>query len=380
MINIKEVSIDGKKHIEIDNRIYYRRENPIGVREKFWIIKERSPIFNEPMMSTNMLFKFNRNDVSCEDYGEVILSQVAMLTNMNCVEYYSAKFYKDGEEYKGVLCGSYKRTNEENEISGYALQNILTSLEYDEKTGKANKSINTVYGFLSDLDATIIVSPYRELYLETIKSGLLKQCVMDFDFAQTDRHWLNTTFLEFAKDNKYSIRKAGCYDNGCIAFLKRKKAALKTITSQIKGDYLNSPRMHELMHKYCPMFGVKTSTVCIDVDRANKTGYPEKLKLLPGEKSKEVFIDELTNQILHNGELAAFYIKLKDVLGYDRKTKNLDMSMVFECMELKNEDVDPVIKEMVTAVATYQINEIEEVLIKKIKNYKEKEEQEFGRY
>ena len=248
MIELKEIEIDGKKYIEIQDRVYSIRVNPIGVREKFWMVRRGGSSIVESPIVTDILFKYNRNDVSCEDEGEVIACRVMRAVGLKAVEYYLAKNKTlDNNEIKGVLCGSFKKKLSEIETSAYTLQTSYTQFSFDEKTGVANKSINTVDGIIEDLEYVLDESEFARLFVTQIRDELLKQCLMDFLLAQTDRHWLNTSFLEYFVDGKYAVKKAKCYDNGCIAYLKRKRKAIVTITNQVKGDYINSPRMKELL-------------------------------------------------------------------------------------------------------------------------------------
>jgi len=376
MVDLKEIDFDGKKRIDIHDRVYAIKDNPIGVRDKFWVVRDVGTLFVEPPIITEMLFKYNRNSVSSEDSGEVLSSKIYRMAGVKTVDYYFAKFKNEGQEYTGVICGSYKKHREEVETSGYTLQTVLTPFIYDSETGKANKSINTVDGFIDDLNFVIEDSEFKKGLLLNVRNDLLKQCLMDFVVAQADRHWLNTTFLERCVDGVHVVRKADCYDNGCMAFLTRKRAALFTITRQVNGDYINSPRMEQLMEKYMPRLGVKTQTVVIDVDKAKKYGTPERLNPKTDKLTKKIFLDELTNEIMHNPEIATFYVNMKYEFGYNKRTKLLDLSPLFD--SFKDEDaLDPVVVEMVTAVMNYQINEIEKELKRKlaIERKRKKEEE-----
>jgi len=377
MIEFKDIEMDGKDYLEINDRVYQRKENPIGVRQKFWIVRGEGKLIEESPYETNILFKYNRNDVSCEDSGEVISSRFYRRIGLKAVEYYFARYHrKDGTTVDGVVCGSFKKNKHEIETSVYTLQTSYTDFAFDPKSGKANKEINTVNGIMEDL--RFLAGDNKRLLdmLPAINYTLDKQCLLDFIFAQTDRHWLNTSFLEYFSNGEYGIRTAKCYDNGCIAYLKRKKQALVTIMNQVKGDYIDSPRMAELMQNYCPMFGYSTSTVDIDVDRYNKVGHPQKLKLKDPKKYRAIFIDEMAERILVNPEMAFFYRNMLRVLNYDSKTKQIDPSFLFEEIAIADKEIDPVVIETVTAVVTYQINEMQKVLNKKLQGYKVKFEEE----
>ena len=370
MVEVREVEFDDKTYIEVGDRLYDRKVNPVGVREKFWAVRRgKNPLIQEPPKVTDLLFKFNRSAITNEDYGEVIASKFQRLCGLKSVEYITCKFTDiDGVDHYGVMCGSFKKDNSEIGTSGYRLQTQYTDFDFDKKTGKPGKAINTVYSFLRDLDLLLEDHPYKDLFLEDIKIGLLMQALIDFLLAQTDRHWLNTEFIENFNNNSYSVRKAHTYDSGCIAFLKRKREAIKTFASMIKKDYLNAPIMHTLMDKYCPMFGIKTCLVKIDTKKAEKYCEVEKIDVDNSKANQKAFLSELTDEILNNPDLAYFYIKLKENFKYDKKTKLLDLSMLFEVLKRNGEEIPDEIREMVTAVVNYQLNEIERELSKKINN------------
>ena len=377
MVEFRDIEMDGKDYLEINDRVYSRKENPVGVRDKFWIVRRGGNVVQEDPYITDILFKYNRNGLSCEDCGEVISSRFYRRMGLKAVEYYFARYHKkDGTTVDGVVCGSFKKHRTEIETSAYTLQTSYTEFYFDPETGVANKEINTVCGLVDDL--TYIANGNKMLLdsIPAIKTTLSFEALADFVFAQTDRHWLNNSFLEFFSQGNYLVKTAKCYDNGCIAFLKRKRQALVTIMNQVKGDYINSPRMEELMKNYCPMFGYKTATVGIDVDRYNKVGHPQKLKLKDPQKYREIFLDEIADQILTDANMAVFYKNIQKTLRYDEKTKAIDPSYLFEEIAIADKEVDPVVREMVTAVVTYQMNEIEKVLEKKLAQYKERLDEE----
>ena len=369
MVELKEVIDEetGKKRILLQDRLYSIKDNPIGVREKFWIIRRGGNVIQESPLVTDILFKYNRNDVSCEDYGEAIASKIFQKSKVPCVTYYLAENTKlDGTKINGVLCGSYKTNNNQLETSVYDLQTKCTDLKFNSRTGETNKSINTVYGIMRDLHEVIKTDKEGRFFFEHIQNELIKQALMDFILAQTDRHWLNTTFLEFDAKDRHVILKSKCYDNGCISYLKRKRQAIKTITSQVKGDYIGSDRMKQLMSSYCPMFGIKSSTVQIDMDKYQKTGSIEKLKIKEDDHIKDKFIDELSKEILTNPEIAVFYKLMLHSFHYDANSRTIDLGEVFNELSAGGDEIPKEIKDMVTGVMTYQINEIQTVLDKKL--------------
>lgn len=379
MIEIKELEIDGKLRVELQGRLYSVRDNPIGVREKFWIVRRGGNVIVESPQVTDMLFKYNRSSVSCENLGEVLACNIFQVVGLPTVDYFLAKTTKlDGTEVDGVLCGSFKASNREIETSVFTVQTVYTDMEFDKETGEViNKEINTVNSIMNDLSATFPGENNGSFFFPYIKNSLIEQALMDFITAQTDRHWLNTTFLENYKDVHHVIRKSRCYDNGCIAFLKRKQEAVRTIVGEIKGDYLNSPRMKLMMDKYCPMFGIKTSTVKIDTRAYKKYNSIERLTLKDNIKNvKNKFIDELTDEIIYNPEISMFYKNMLYSLKYNESTGDIDLSPVVNELKLRGDTLPYEILEMTKGVMIYQINELEKTLDKKMEDIRKNRKEE----
>ena len=58
----------GKHHrIRFQNKIFDALDDARGVREKFWIVDNNCS--QQTTNGSKMLFKFNRNNVSCENWG-----------------------------------------------------------------------------------------------------------------------------------------------------------------------------------------------------------------------------------------------------------------------------------------------------------------------
>ena len=348
MIKLKEEEIDGEKFVSLGSRSYKFVEESRGIREKFWLVQAKSKYIREPMLYRYILFKYNRNDVSCENWGEIYASRIAKQIGIPCVEYHLATYYADGKESKGVMCGTYKKNEEEVEATAYDVQTML-----DEKP----KKINTVDNIVENLMLLIPEYKDREFYYTYIRNALIKQCIFDFLLAQTDRHWFNTTFLMYATDDVFNIRKAECYDNGCVCFLKRKYSAIEGISREIKVQGKNSQRLHDLLKDYVPMMGIKTSTVELNTDKFKEED--KKLKVIRSRKG--IFLDELTNEILNNPEIAMFYKKIK--------TK-LDLKQINEILEREKTPAPTPVVDMVEKVVGYQYNLLNDLINEKIKQSK----------
>lgn len=312
MLQLYKEMIDDELCIKLHDRIYSIMGDSRGVREKFWLVRTggKKPKYNEPLKSTHILFKFNRNHVSCEDWGETYASAIARKMGVPCVEYYSAELYNEDETLvgNGVVCGNYKRHNKEVEYSGFDLQNAQHKFQYDKCAGQKIDGINTVDGFV-DAIRHMFKGRVKEDEIERIRNDLIKQAIFDFLLAQTDRHWLNTTFLASELSGELYIRKSDCYDNGCIALLKRKMSAIEGMSREIGKLGKDSPYLADKLGDYCPMFGIKTSTVVIE-DRTGKANF-DRLRVVEPKKSKDIFLDELAEEILTNKEIAPFFKKLE---------------------------------------------------------------------
>lgn len=348
MVKLKEEEINGEKFVNLGSRSYKFVEETRGIREKFWLVLAKSKYFKDPLHYRYILFKYNRNDVSCENWGEVYASRIAKQIGVPCVEYHLASYEKDGKEFAGVMCGTYKKNENEVEATAYDVQTML-----DEKP----KKINTIDNIVENLMLLVPSYKDREFYYTYIRNALIKQAVLDFLLAQTDRHWFNTTFLMYATDDVFNLRKAECYDNGCICFLKRKFAAIEGISREIKVQGKNSQRLHDLLKDYVPMMGIKTPTVKINTDKFKEED--KKLKVI--KSTRDVFLDELVNEILNNDEIAIFYQHIKT---------NLNLSQINELLEREKTPPPKPVADMVESVIGYQFNLINTLIDEKIKQSK----------
>lgn len=351
---------NGHKRILIDDREYSYKDEVRGVREKFWLTREGSKIYFEPMSIKQILFKYNRNSASFEDYGEIIASRLAKQIGLPCVDYYLAGIEggEDGEIRRGVICGSYKRNDAETEFSVESLQKVMSTPEVDESTGDM-KNVNTVYGICSALEHLKTFGVTDE-DINKVKIDILKQVIFDFVLAQTDRHWRNTTILMYREnDDKASIRKAPCYDNGCIAFLKTRLGSIEGKCQRLGKLGKDSPNMVDIMNKYMPMLGIHTQTVDLI---PCKTCDAVKMQTKKDLEVKEAFINELAREILVTPELAIFYHDLK---------KRINMEAVFNRIEKEGDEVPWQVKKLVTDIVGYQIDVLEGAINVNLQKIKE---------
>ena len=340
------------KSVFVDDREYSFQDESRGVREKFWLTREKTNLYYEPMSLREILFKYNRTKASYEDYGEIISSRVAKQIGLDCVDYYLAGMYEDDSEdlRHGVICGSYKKNNDEKEFSVENLQFVMSTPDIDTQTGEY-KNINTVDGICDALE-TFKQYGVTDEQIYKIRIELLKQVIFDFLLAQTDRHCRNTSIL-MSKDTggRCFIRKAPCYDNGCISFLKLKLAKIIGRVQMIEAKGIEPPYIEQMMASYIPLTGVKTQT--IDVHPCKNWEGLMRVDAKQDAETKEQFLNELAREILTIPELAVFYIQLKE---------RLNMAEVFNRIEMEGDKVDPYVQKLVTYVVDYQLNDLEKAV------------------
>ena len=151
MVKLKLEQIDGKDYINFHDQIYFIEDEARGIRDKFWMKRLPSKFLPEDKKNIHMLFKYNRNDQSCEDWGEVFASRIAKQTGVPVVDYYLCEYDNNKEKGKGVLCGSYFESDKQYEMSAHALQTVYSEFSHDGDTNITNKELNTVYSLLEDM-------------------------------------------------------------------------------------------------------------------------------------------------------------------------------------------------------------------------------------
>lgn len=336
-----------KRNVRFKDDIYEILDDARGVREKFWIVDNSS-------CNSRMLFKFNRNNVSCENWGEVFASAIARRINVPCVNYNLAQLFDENGNPlgKGVLCGTYKRSSKETELSGYSLQTSYQNYTYDNSRGQQIEGLNTINGFIEALQNNYQgrISPKE---LENVRNDLLKQAIFDFILAQTDRHWLNTTFLLWEDDDSLHIRKAECYDNGCIAMLKRKASAVEGISREIEAQGEDSPLLNHQLSNYCPMMGVNSSLVIID-DKGKNPRDAERIRIANTQQGRETFLKELSNEIIYNPEIAIFYKLLESKINDGSLMQN-----VMKDLENAGDNPPLYVGKLVNEVMTHQLSTLD---------------------
>ena len=221
-----------------------------------------------------------------------------------------------------------------------------------------NANIDILEDDIEFMMEVITYSKDKNFYYSYIRNSLIKQCIFDFLLAQTDRHWFNTTFLLYTTDDDvFNLRKADCYDNGCICCLKRKFSAIEGISREIKVQGENSQRLHDLLKNYVPMMGIRTSTVELNKDKFLEED--RKLKVI--KSRREVFLEELTDEILNNPEIAIFYQHVK---------KYLNIAQINELLEREKTPAPQPVADMVELVVGHQMNILDNLIKEKIQKSK----------
>lgn len=375
MLKLFFENVNGERCVSLHGMLYSLRDDARGIRDKFWLKRtgHKNINYSEFVRDTRILFKYNRNKVSCENWGEVIASLVGSHSHTVCVKYSSAQLFDEEGNFvgEGVVCPSYK-TRDEVEVSGFSLQSSYKNLVYDNCRGKSIDGLNTINGFVEALKNVYGDKVYAE-DIEQVRNDLLKQAIFDFVLAQTDRHWLNTTFI-ISKDKspggKRHLRKAACYDNGCISMLKRKESAIQGMSREIGKQGKDSPYLDSLLKDYCPMMGIRTSTVAIDVN--HKKGGLERLKVVSPEEGRKNYVHELALEIVNNPEVAPYYLE------FDHMVKDGSlMKKICKDLELSGDMSPGYILKMVGDVMGHQVEELSSEIrrvIQQINNRAEEEE------
>ena len=310
MLHIKQNS---DKTVTINERVYKTSEELKGVRDKFWI-DAVTPYSTSAYGDSHILVKFNRNGLSCEDYGEVLYSALARSAGFRCTEYQLVEFVdKQGNLIQGVACPSYKRNDKEFDISGYDLQRFQHALSPD----KPDIPYNTVDSYIQCMKECMNLP--NETMLQYLEEDLIKIAFFDYICGHTDRHWDNISFVynnhKTMHGSYEAIRVADCYDSGCSFMLKRKREAVTTYANELKsakksGDMEKYESIcQKLSEKAIPKFGITTSMSEKTYQRDNDfPEYPKFLGPTTDPNWEENFLDELCAKIADNPRLSTFII------------------------------------------------------------------------
>lgn len=78
---------NGDGTIKMGKSTYNVSREPRGCREKIWIHDSDNNRQATNYRNSNLLIKFNRNDVSCENYGEILYYAFLKSCGARCTKY-----------------------------------------------------------------------------------------------------------------------------------------------------------------------------------------------------------------------------------------------------------------------------------------------------
>ena len=356
---------------------YTIRREPRGCREKIWIHDEDPNRQAINYRNSNCLIKFNRNDVSCENYGEILYYAFLKSCGARCTKYELASLYnyEDGKVIKhdGVICPTYMHRPREFEFSGYELQRYqnLYNPEADKPLAP-----NTVVGYIQCV-RDLMLAPKEEM-IRQIKIDLIKMAFFDYVTCQTDRHWGNVSFIFRAEElGNYSVealRVASSYDNGCCFLFKRKEQALKTIANQLKvAQKLNNTDrymgiMENISDKCVPCLGIITSLY--QNPACDGEDYPFKLEPKDEENWEQTFLNELCFAISKDEDLKKFF-RNKKTFKLDNAREVLEHqgdTIPEELMYLASEIVDYRVEQVFRTLEKYKYSESQNLIGEEMEN------------
>lgn len=314
---------NGDGTIKMGKSTYNVSREPRGCREKIWIHDSDNNRQATNYRNSNLLIKFNRNDVSCENYGEILYYAFLKSCGARCTKYELAELCEyDGEQeikHSGVICPTYMHRENEFEFSGLELQRYQSLFKSSENKKTEPNTISEYIECIRDL----MMDPKEEM-LNQIKKDLIIMAFFDYITCQSDRHWGNVSFVfraqEIVGHFSESLRVASSYDNGCSFMFNRKMQALETIASQLKvAKHLKDTDRHtsileRISNKSVPCLGIKTSVYNPPVGEGDD--YPSKLQLNCDENWEEAFLNELCAEIIKDKQLVEFF-RNKDLFKID---------------------------------------------------------------
>ncbi len=343
MIKIKKIN---NNQVVLNGNTFETFEETRGKREKFWI----GGLYSN--RKRDFLVKIDRNETSCESFGEVLFSELCKMVNFPCVNYHLVKVENEyGEITDGVACENYNTSDKDMEISGFNLGHTYSFLQYDNQNGKKIDPQNNIDFYLKAIK--YLGPDIQEENLTIIRNDMLKLALMDFLTLQGDRHWYNISFSMNCLFGENSLSLTKAYDNGSCFLLNRGIKKIQDYSEQ----FLRCKNIGNLIEDYTltkmPLLGISTTTSKLDEEK-------DGMKVLIGTRSKEDYLNfkkELAHEILTNPEIYNFYIKLKQNLNVKQAVDNLN----------KKGDIIP---ECVSNVASIILKSKFSTLDKTIKNLK----------
>lgn len=337
--------------------IYNIKLDSRGIREKLWlhdqdIIKQAKDYSN-----SNYMVKYNRNDNTCEVYGEILYYAFLKSCGANCTKYELAQLSQtvNGVEitHHGVICPTYKNNRNEFDFSGYDLFRYYNLSKIDNS---GNLPINTIASYIKCVKSLGFADD--EDTIRQIKRDLIKMTFFDYVTYQTDRHWENIAFIlnseKQENKNGSNVRVASSFDNGCCFLFKRKEVGLNTISNQLRvakkhNDTLTySAIIDQISNKCVSYLGIKTSMCSYSIDDYDI--YQPRLKVSAVDNWEQIYLNELCYAISKDEELSQFF-KDKELFKIDNARKVLESQgdtvpepLMYLANELVNHRVNQVYK------------------------------------
>lgn len=286
-----------------------------GKRAKFWIESGKTE------RKRDYLVKFSRNEVSCENFGEILFSRLCQQVGLDCVDYHLVTVEEGQEQSQGVISENYNASINDFEVSAYTLAEAYKNFSYDNFAGLEIESKHTIDFYI---EALKVVTKCSDSVLEKLRNDLLKLSLLDYLTMQSDRHWFNISFSLNSLIGDDSLKLTKIYDSGNCFLLNRGR---RTISEYAK-QFARSRNLDKLIFDYTvtkqPMLGLSTDLTQLETSiKDDNTAGSQKMISRCDVKSLEIFERELAEEIVRNAELGNFFALAIDKLSVEEAVKDI---------------------------------------------------------
>lgn len=300
------------------NTIYTTNEDFRGANGKFWVSNKDVP--------EGLLFKYpqqkNSEELLANNYGELLVDLICESLAMEHTNYYPCKVVLlNGQTLEGTLSPSYRSPQYDTE---YSAQNITTRYmqsQYDNNYGYvAPMEHNTVYEYLKQIKL-LYPKWVQNVGIKQLKDNLLRLALLDFATLQIDRHWGNFGFLNNSSKGMRSIKMIPTFDNGCSFNTDKPLVRVEALNRSLHNTKNWDKRIIIPMvtgKENAPLLGIKTSLVQV---KDNTVLVNRKYKA-PEKSNVDIFLDEITDEIMQNPDLERFYKKMLTLNAEEIFTKS----------------------------------------------------------
>ncbi len=203
--------------------------------ERRTITRGHNPKFVATIDDKKYYIKYNseaddRDNVQ-KNIAEGFVSRVMKKIGVNCVNVELGDIqYNDENDTKvtkkSCLVESYK---DKNVVASFTLLEVMRPddettpfTNFDKVYCSVQKTLEKLPKYLSKMsdiyshnNATDANNPFSRLIIDTnLTKDLINQCIVDYMFANDDRHEENVEFLIVKEDNYYVLKVAPMFDNG----------------------------------------------------------------------------------------------------------------------------------------------------------------------